>query len=432
MRVPAQRGRAQHTTTGPHRVQSHRHDARCTTCPRRPLRPTSVPRWAQRPQRLVLPPGTYGSVPAWRSRAHWLDTVLPAAVLRGRGVLRNHHIAPDTFVRIMAAHAQHADDDTGRGCTPTVEHLQTLAACSERTVQRARAAARELGVGVEVFRGRHLTLEERIEAYDAGRTHRGWTSVYALGCPLWLARHLGLPLAETYPQVTSAAGEKSVDSGTPPVGRSTQPSHSLKKIYSSAKNAEQRAPRAAQKPRPTEKRRTTRFNPAAMALAMALQARIRTLATVHPGRLAPSLCRFALAPEPWTAAEVHAVLERVLKVRGWTWLSAPDHPAAYLARLLREVDHIDQPSPERASAVVTGYAFEGSERSVNNDRVCDGPLSPVYRHQVPRQEPLVVLRNRQAAEQAEREGHGLCAHGVAGVDPDSGRAVRCAFCRRNA
>lgn len=419
MTVSTPRGRTQHATTGPHRVLSHRHDARCTTCPRRPLRPTSVPRWAQRPQRLVLPPGTYGRVPAWRSRAHWLDVVLPAAVIRGRGVLRSHHIAPDTFVRIMAAHAQHADDDTGRGCTPTVEHIQTLAKCSERTVQRARAAARELRIGVEVFRGRHLTLDERIEAYEAGRTHRGWTSVYALGCPRWLVRHLGLPLSSGYPQVKGARVHRSVDRGTPPVGRSTTKSSYLKKNYSSAHNAEQRAPRAASRRRTRQIERKNRFNPAAMALAAELQARIRTLASVHPGRLAPSLCRFALAPQPWTAAELHTVLERVLKVRGWTWLSTPDHPAAYLARLLREIDHIDQPSAEQANAAprAAGQGAHTQSRSLHREE--RGNHDAV----------IVQLRVQQAAELAEREGRNLCIHGVGGADPVTGAAARCAFCR---
>jgi hypothetical protein len=376
-------------------------------------------------------------VPAWRSRAHWLDEVLPAAAAHGRAVLRSHHIAPDTFVRIMAAHAQHADDDTGRGCTPTVEHIQTLAGCSERTVQRARAAARELRVGVEVFRGRHLTLDERIEAYEAGQTHRGWTSVYALGCPLWLARHLGLPLAAAYPQLMGGAGDGSVDRGTPPVGRSTSPFEHSVKNYSSAKNAEQRAPRAASRRRPGQKRRVARFNLAAMALAVALQARIRTLAGVHPGRLAPALCRFALAPEPWSAAELHTVLEQVLRIRGWTWLSTPQHPAAYLARLLREIDHIDQPSAERAGAQLTAdapRAAGGPDQPGGKERVMGRHRDPVHRDQAAGgEEPLFALRDRQAAEQAERDGRDLCAHGVAGADPHTGHAAgRCAFCRRDA
>jgi hypothetical protein len=156
-----------------------------------------------------------------------------------------------------------------------------------------------------------------------------------------------------------------------------------------------------------------------MVLAVALQHRIRTLASVHPGRLAPSLCRFALAPEPWTAAELHTVLERVLQVRGWTWLSAPDHPAAYLARLLREIDHIDQPSAERA----LGASSAGDAATQTGNR--DGLRRD---HRVNHHSSL-ELRTKQAAERAEREGRDLCVHGVGGADPLTGVAVRCAFCR---
>jgi hypothetical protein len=351
--------------------------------------------------------------------------VLPGATSQGWRVLRQHHIAPDTFIRVMAAHAQHADDDTGRGCTPTVEHIQALAGCSERTVQRARAAARELAIAVEVFRGRHLTLEERIEAYEAGLNHRGWTSVYALGCPLWLARRLGIPVRATYPQVSTHSVDISVDRGTPPVGRSTSKYVLPSRTTSSALRAEQRAPRATSTTRPPprgqRKTRSGRFNPDAVALAVAIQQRIPTFAGIHPGRLAPTLTRFATATTPWTPAEIHNVLELVVRMKGWTWLSNPQHPAAYLARLLREVEHDHQPPPSEAiehtsapAAAPTG----GQHRTV------------VSRPSQERADLERMRQARQAAERAEREGDGLCEHGVGDADPDTGVSPRCAFCRR--
>ena len=322
----------------------------------------------------------------------------------------------------MAAHAQHADDDTGRGCTPTVEHIQALAQCSERTVQRARAAARELAVGVEVFRGRHLTLDERMEAYEAGLNHRGWTSVYALGCPLWLARRLGLPVRAVYPQLSGTPVDSSVDRGTPPVGRSTSRYVLQLRTLTSALRAEQRAPRAASTTRPPprgpRKTRSGRFNPDAVALAVALQQRIPTFAGVHPGRLAPTLTRFVTAATPWTAAEVHEVLELVVRMKGWTWLSNPQHPAAYLARLLREVEH-QQPPPSGTTPAPVATGDEAPTRTVVS-------LPSRERAALER-----IRRARQAAERAERDGDALCEHGVGGADPDSGASPRCAFCRRD-
>ena len=354
--------------------------------------------------RLVLRPGAYNRAPAWRSRTHWLDVVLPAAIEHGRVVLRRHRIAPDTFARVMTAHAAHADDHTGRGAVPTVEHVQDLARCSERTVQRARAAARELGVGVEVFRGRHLTLDERIGAYDAGQTHRGWASVYALGCPLWLAHRLRLPLAEGYPQLNAPVVHGIGERGTPPVGNPSRSTGREISRGSSAPRADERATRAASTSGGGSRRCPPRFNPRGLALAEQVRRRVSWVAGVHPGRLAPALTRFATAPVPWTAQELVAAVDRMLAGRGWSVTAGRvRHPAPMLARLLRDLDHLDQLSV----------------------RPPPGPSVPTS------EESLARLREVQRGEAAERDGRAaLCGHGVAGADPDTGRASRCAFCRR--
>ena len=389
---------------------ARRFDRRCANCPGG--RRAREPRWVERPRRLRLRPGVYNRAPVWSSRAHWLEVVLPAAVEHGWEVLRRHHIAPATFIRIMAAHAQHGDDDTGRDCHPDVEHLRAVAACSERTVQRARAAARELGIAREIVRGRHLRLDERLQAHEAGSKQRGWASVYALGCPLWLAHRLGLPLAAVYPQRNRPAVGPNVGRGTPPVGKSPRDQRSLGKYVSSPHSADRRAARAAPTGRPGRRRTvatgTGRFNAAGWELAVALQRRIRTLATIHPGRLAPALTRFATAAEPWAAAQVHAALDRVLATRGWSWPTRPRHPAGYLARLLREIDHIDQLTTSPTSPT--------------------SPTGPAHRAG-----GIAELEQLRAARQAEADelaGRNLCPHGAAAADPEHGRSARCAYCRR--
>lgn len=127
---------------------------------------------------------------------------------------------------------------------------------------------------------------------------------------------------------------------------------------------------------------------------MALQRRIRTLAAVHPGRLAPALTRFATAAEPWTPAQMHAAIDQVLVTRGWSWPTRARHPAGYLARLLREIDHIDQLTESRVG----------------------GPAE------------LEQQRATRRAEADELAGRNLCTHGAGGADT-SGRSPRCAFCR---
>lgn len=315
--------------------------------------------------------------------------MLPSAVRERGDVLRRHHIAPDTFIAVMAAHAQHADDDTGRNAIPTVEHLQQLARCSERTVQRARAAARDLGIGIEIFRGRHLTLVERLEAHQAGRALRGWASVYALGCPKWLARKL--PGYRSTSSISELAFAPVGDDGTPPAGKSFRNLGFLNQSRSSPLRADERASRAASKPKRRPKiSSTSRWRPEALDLARDFQALVRTFAGVHPGRLAPTLTRFALADQPWSARQLRDAIEGAQRAQRRDWVSRPLHSPAYLAWLVRDIEATDNYADELADA---------------------------------------QRRRSRAAERSELHGHDLCQHGASGRDPHTGRSHRCAFCR---
>jgi hypothetical protein len=119
---------------------------------------------------------------------------------------------------------------------------------------------------------------------------------------------------------------------------------------------------------------------------------------VHPGRIAPAVTRFATAPTPWTAAALAAAVHRMVAGRGWTLRTAQVQPAAYLARLLRDLDHLDQ------------------------DTAPAGAQDPAQVEAL-RQERALAREREQAAQQQH------CAHGVAGADPITGYAFRCAFCR---
>ena len=68
---------------------------------------------------------------------------------------------------------------------------------------------------------------------------------------------------------------------------------------------------------------------------------MRWLAGVPTARLAPLLSRFAR--EDWTARDVERAAVDRAAARGWKILPQPDHPPAYLATLLREVDVEDRP-----------------------------------------------------------------------------------------
>lgn len=418
---------------------------------------------------LRLPPGAYSTTPTWASRRHWLDVVLDAAIDAGRDVLRRHHVAPVTFLRVMALHAMHADDDTGRGCTIDVEHLRLEAGCSERTVQRARAAARELGVATEVHRGRHLTLSERIEAYDRGSKQRGFASVYALGCPAWLAPKLPRRMqpVPNNPQVTGVPGER----GTPPVGSSTRSPSSPRSVLTSAPSADELAPlerhddqggattdtewppvrppgsapnphrprpsaakrrwqreHARGEPRPSRAtRRRPRYSPDAIRLATAIRRHVPALRHTPLGRLVPAHTRFACTEQPWTAEDLIHTAYGVARAKGWTVQAHKVRtPAAWWAALLDGIDptatpsgHLDIVPRERAGGrLPDGCAtfWEAAERA-ERERTA---------HREQQREQQLEQEARDA-----RAGRNLCEHGASGADPATSRSPRCAFCRHH-
>lgn len=70
--------------------------------------------------------------------------------------------------------------------------------------------------------------------------------------------------------------------------------------------------------------------------------RLGWLRGVELGRLVPTLSRFARAG--WSGRDVELAVRDVLAARGWRLPVTLQHPAAYLATLLREVDPADRPT----------------------------------------------------------------------------------------
>ncbi len=81
-------------------------------------------------------------------------------------------------------------------------------------------------------------------------------------------------------------------------------------------------------------------------LAEGVQGRLGWLRGTSVRRMAPTLTRFARAG--WTPRDVDLAVRDVLAARGHRVPAALDHPAAYLASLLREVDPADRPGAAEA------------------------------------------------------------------------------------
>jgi hypothetical protein len=128
----------------------------------------------------------WAGVPCWSGRAdRWATFTVPVAYAARydtdvRPAMPGNPVSFKALVRVAEARAAYADHGTGRHSRPTNETLAADIGLSVRTVQRADAALRLLGVATEVLRGRQRTRTERFASWRLGDRGRGWASVWAL------------------------------------------------------------------------------------------------------------------------------------------------------------------------------------------------------------------------------------------------------------
>jgi hypothetical protein len=162
----------------------------------------------ERNLRFTVPAGAYATVPAWRSRRHYL------AALRWHprlaAVCRRHEIAVETFLAVMALYAARADDETGRNIAVANDVLGQLSGISGRHVRNATRAARNLGVLHVVLAGTTMTLAHRaqvLDQYRRGHPSRRWRHLpnfAAATVPAELVTALHRPLHELRSSLAAA------------------------------------------------------------------------------------------------------------------------------------------------------------------------------------------------------------------------------------
>lgn len=289
--------------------------------------------------------GDYAGIPVWPGHQQWLADVVPAAIAAGMDVLREHHLAPATFLRWAIVKSGYASPRTGRRCVARPQVIASVMGCTKRTVQTCNTVARKLGLEVVVREGRMLTLEERRHCQAMGSTQRGLATVVALTVPE--------PLRPT------PAATEPVDRHQPAVAASISISplpvdtHSPRKVTISDhphRYADVRKDAATRRP---QRNRGGLTYARVRAVAVDLCREVGWLASEAPGRLVPTLTRFVCHPVlPWTAAELLEALPKVSKRPGVLGIF-PDEirtrPAALLAALLRQLDpELDHPAHHRS------------------------------------------------------------------------------------
>ena len=284
-----------------------------------------LPRWhqddrgpanAHRGVHVVAPEGAYARVPVWSGRDHWLAFVVPVAIATHRGLMLRAGISADTFRAWAAVKSGYAHARTGRRCITRPDTVASVVGVTARHVERCNAVARSIGLEVVILAGRMLTLEESTGARRRGSRQRGLSTEVALTVPTAL--------------------RPAVDSVTPTSGKTTTRKGDLRFPSSHGLAADKKE--AAAPPRLQEAGRRRRR---ARQLASDLVRIVPWLRSERPGRLAPTLSRFANAEPPWSAQDVAAAIEthtlqtgrgeiRVERIR--------TREAVLLASILREID----------------------------------------------------------------------------------------------
>jgi len=311
-----------------------------------------LPRWHTGEQRdgvhYQAARGAYAGLLAWSGREHYLAFVVPVAVACGRAELRAAGVSPGTFVlwaRVETLYCQ--DQRTGRRCVVRPDTVAAVSELHERTVQRCRAAAAVLGLRVAVFAGRMLTLTECVQARRRGCRQRGLSAeaAFTIPSPIRAAVTAATPTRGTPPSPPKSAPDASTFTGFAEKTEAASPPQ----------------PRQHDLPHrsPERPRRRARRDRRPLALALELSQLVAWLRAEQPGRLIPTLTRFASTSPAWTAQDVIDAIDDANIRRGHTSLTdthIKTRPAAVLAWYLRDLDPVaDHP---RAAAFTAGTATE--------------------------------------------------------------------------
>lgn len=345
----------------------------------------------QRGQSFILPlaEGAYNTVCAWTGRRDWLNQARWAIHTPDGQRLRKHYqIALPTFLVLIVAIAAFADSRTGRDVAAAGDTIARHAgAGSAKAVQRCRAILRDLGLAVEMARGRVLTGDEHLaaELHHGGRQHRA-ASRWALTSPVWA--------------VTGAAAERRHNPGKETTKRKRRGSGfvhlSRSKYLGSNKVTSRRTHQRAHTREAARPKSTTPRSPRPLHLQRAAAELLRHATTLdhgqHPGSVCNVLADIGIDTTRWRGRDIARALDHDTATRGWIWphhsqMRKPNH-------LLRwRLAHIDFTGPSPADRAATARAAR-AERAA--DRAARrGPGST----ERGRQAAIALFRQAQADRQ---------------------------------
>src|SRR5699024_8485242 len=207
---------------------------------------------------------------------------------------------------------------------------------STRTVQRCRAAARDLGLLVDVARGRMLSLEECLQARHQGSPQRGLSNESALVIPKWLGITAWQP-RHSVDHVTPTSGRAQKHKNVPAAGGFPRRANGKTRLASSPRHQPKCHAGVAGHPDPQK----WALHAQTAELARKLIATVPWLRQEQPGRIRPLLARFVRGPLPWVAEDILEHIDRTNAQRQQPAFTADritTRPAVILADYLRGID----------------------------------------------------------------------------------------------
>jgi hypothetical protein len=304
-------------------------------------------------------PGLYRRCQAWWSRTRYLTHVTDA--LHGEAATRQRAglVSVACCQAVAEVIAGSADHRTGRNAMPGIDSLIERTGFCERSVQYAIRVLERLGYLNRVGQGRNrLTKAEREEFWRRKSRARQFRAIWALITPA----------TDHAPSPSRPGTGRSVDNPTPPQapdfrtctlprkGKEENSSYGLRVVFISQNpsgcvcGGTKHTGLTAEKPKcaatPHEspkKRRRSPWSADLVGLVIDLQRALPgLLGAERPARLAGTLSRFY--KHGWDALSLEAVLRESCATKGRSLTShAPTRPYAWLATVLRPIDHRDHP-----------------------------------------------------------------------------------------
>lgn len=294
--------------------------------------------------------GVGARVPVWTSRRQWQHQVRTLLAAGDGGALcRGHRVAPVKVLAYATAWSLIADSATGRGVTESRGRTARRAGLGESVARRARRVLRDLGVAVELVRGRYLSATERdlAAAHHGGRQRRA-ASVWALTTP----HQVATTVPRLPPPVPRRTHTRAAAGCPQTPGRDPLPQRgcsgvvpSVSAVSPTRTNARRRAPRVSHHDRNQEPRALQTQH-----LAADLARRVPALTgDRHIGVLCDVLADCGVDGSRWSGRDVQARLDADTKARGWSWPAQLTNPSGFLRHRLAQLDWTE-PSPSETGA----------------------------------------------------------------------------------